>query len=539
MDGGDPRRSAAVNQARGEAISELHRRNRSWAREHPAQRDQAWFKREVATKLDAYSLKEIAAATGLSLAACSRIRAGLKIPHARHWDALLGLVKAGNEAPRRTWPATETFTQHGARQVRIPDFGRYALGICAAALLAGCGGSQPPIGAPLSPSPSGLTDQRTPTGVTFKTLYSFTGRGKLDSTHGDWRREPDRDGRRPDAGLLDVNGTLYGTTYYGGNYGCRFFRSHDGCGAIFTITTSGNESVLYHFYPNTNGEHPQAALTEAGGTLYGTTRFGGSGQDGTVFSITLSGKETVLYNFTGTPDGAYPGTGLAKLGDTFYGATDSGGTDGHGTVFSVTESGVETVLHSFAGAPSDGAAAVSHLTNVGGTLYGTTEFGGTSDHGTVFSITPSGTETVLYSFKGGTTDGSSPHCEVIDVHGTLYGTTLYGGEKGRGTVFKMTRSGAETVIYSFRGAPFDGKLPQGKLINVGGTLYGITYLGGLGRDGTVFSITTSGKETPLHMFRGEDGKEPVGHLVDVNGTLYGVTWAGGSSKDGTVFAITP
>jgi CRISP-associated protein Cas1 len=92
--GNDPRRGATVNRARGEAISEGHRRNRTWAREHPAHRDEAWFKREIAPNLDAFSLKEIGNATGLSLAACSRIRAGAKVPHPRHWEGLLALVKA-------------------------------------------------------------------------------------------------------------------------------------------------------------------------------------------------------------------------------------------------------------------------------------------------------------------------------------------------------------------------------------------------------------------------------------------------------------
>lgn len=100
--GNDPRRSAAVNEARGEAISEGHRRNRSWTREHPGQRDEAWFTREIMSKLDAFSLKEIGKATGLSLAACSRIRAGAKVPHPRHWKALRSLVEkarsAGNSA---------------------------------------------------------------------------------------------------------------------------------------------------------------------------------------------------------------------------------------------------------------------------------------------------------------------------------------------------------------------------------------------------------------------------------------------------------
>jgi hypothetical protein len=91
-----------VNRARREAIADVHRSNRRWACEHPGQRDEAWFKREVAPKLDAFSLSEIGKATGLSLGACSRIRAGAKAPHARHWEALLALVKAGNETPRRT-----------------------------------------------------------------------------------------------------------------------------------------------------------------------------------------------------------------------------------------------------------------------------------------------------------------------------------------------------------------------------------------------------------------------------------------------------
>jgi hypothetical protein len=91
--GHDPRRNADVNRARGAAISDGHRRNRSWAREHPGQRDEASFKREIAPKLDAFALREIAEATGLSLAACSRIRVGARVPHPRHWEALRELAK--------------------------------------------------------------------------------------------------------------------------------------------------------------------------------------------------------------------------------------------------------------------------------------------------------------------------------------------------------------------------------------------------------------------------------------------------------------
>ena len=90
--GDDPRRGAHANRVRSEAVSEGHRRNRAWTREHSRERDEEWFKREITPKLDAFTLAEIAAATGLSLAACSRIRAGVKIPHPRHWDALRRLA---------------------------------------------------------------------------------------------------------------------------------------------------------------------------------------------------------------------------------------------------------------------------------------------------------------------------------------------------------------------------------------------------------------------------------------------------------------
>jgi len=84
-----------VNRVRGEAIAEGHQRNRRWAREHPGHRDEAWFKHEVGPKLDAFSLKEMGKATGLSLAACSRIRAGARVPHPRHWDALMQMLGGG------------------------------------------------------------------------------------------------------------------------------------------------------------------------------------------------------------------------------------------------------------------------------------------------------------------------------------------------------------------------------------------------------------------------------------------------------------
>ena len=97
----DPRASATANAQRGEANAEHHRRNREWAKEHPEQRDRAWFLREVTPKLDAFSLNAIAAATGLSLAACSRFRSGVRVPHPRHWPAFLAFIQSeASQEPR-------------------------------------------------------------------------------------------------------------------------------------------------------------------------------------------------------------------------------------------------------------------------------------------------------------------------------------------------------------------------------------------------------------------------------------------------------
>ena len=157
----------------------------------------------------------------------------------------------------------------------------------------------------------------------------------------------------------------------------------------------------------------------------------------------------MLHSFGGKGDGVLPRAGLTDLNGTLYGTTENGGngacgSTSCGTVFSITTSGIETVLHNFAGG-TDGAAPFDDLLDVNGTLYGTTEGGGTSNAGTVFSIKPSGKEAVLYSFKGGKTDGAHPWAGLTNVNGTLYGTTVNGGATADGTVFSITLSGKEAV----------------------------------------------------------------------------------------------
>jgi uncharacterized repeat protein (TIGR03803 family) len=143
---------------------------------------------------------------------------------------------------------------------------------------------------------------------------------------------------------------------------------------------------------------------------------------------------------------------------------------------------------------------------------------------------------VLYSFKPDSKDGIFPSAGLDNINGTLYGTTKAGGgdgclnSLGCGTVFSVTASGKETVLHRFNGGSADGATPLASLLSINGTLYGTTAGGGADSNGTVFSITTSGKETVLHSFGGRsaDGQDPVGDLINANDTLYGTTRLGGS-----------
>lgn len=359
----------------------------------------------------------------------------------------------------------------------------------------------------------------------------------------------DAEGFFPQAGLLDVNGTFYGTTFQGGGYGS------EGPGTVFKIKPSGKVTVLYNF-DGAVGGNSIASLIKVNGKFYGTTLYGASGYGGTAFSLTQSGTLTTLHEFPSySTDGVGVRGALFNLSGTLYGTTCAGGAHGYGTVFSITTTGHETVLHSFSG--SDGACPSAALIEVNGTLYGTTSQGGSSNDGTVFSVTTSGSEEVLHSFSGAP-DGSGPVAALTAVNGTMYGTTGGGGLKscgdsGCGTVFSIDLSGSEKVVYRFAGSP-DGSDPQANLLNVNGTLYGTTAAGGkrceyFGTCGTVFSITTSGQEQVLYRFKGDfhghsDGNSPLSGLIDFKGKLYGTTSAGGagfclsdSSGCGTVFAI--
>ncbi len=347
------------------------------------------------------------------------------------------------------------------------------------------------------------------------------------------------DGQSPVAGLAALNGVLYGTTENGGS-GC----NSAGCGTVFSITTGGSETVLHEFGGLGDGTNPFAPLRAFGGILYGTTKAGGNSTCygsygcGTVFSITTGGSEAVLHSFGGSGDGKVPVAGVKVVDGALYGTTKLGGANNAGTVFALPIPTTETVIHNFGGGSADGTNPMAPLLNVSGTLYGTTVNGGASNAGTVYSIVPSyGTETVLHNFTG-SPDGANPYAGLVNRNGTLYGTTPSGGAYNAGTIYSIIGSGMESVLKSFYTGS-DGQNPMGGLVRVGRKLYGTTTSGGVYNAGTAFSVKTSGGETVLHNFGGgsTDGVTPHAPMLDVGGTVYGTTTSGGAYGNGTVFAI--
>jgi uncharacterized repeat protein (TIGR03803 family) len=345
----------------------------------------------------------------------------------------------------------------------------------------------------------------------------------------------------PHAALIQASdGNFYGTASGDG-----------GAGAVFKMTPGGTVTILHAFTGGTtDGAYPYAALIQAtDGNFYGTTGGGGTDNDGTVFKMTPSGTVTILHAFTsGTTDGAHPEAALIQATDgNFYGTTNGGGTGGDGTVFKMTPGGTVTILHAFMGATTDGAYPQASLIQAtDGNFYGTTGGGGTSNYGTVFKMTPSGTVTILHAFAGGTTDGVYPQASLIQAtDGNFYGTTLEGGAEGPGTVFKITPSGTETILHSFTGGTTDGSEPSAALIQAAdGNFYGTTYDGGIDNDGTVFKMTSGGTITILHAFRGGlDGASPLAALIqatggDFYGTTTNGTTASGINDAGTIFQMT-
>jgi uncharacterized repeat protein (TIGR03803 family) len=290
-----------------------------------------------------------------------------------------------------------------------------------------------------------------------------------------------------------------------------------------------------------DGTQPNGPLLQGSdGNFYGTTRAGGGNTClgnpdfcGALFKITAAGAETVLYAFgASVTDGFDPTAPLIQTGDgSFYGTTSSGGAHGAGTVFKITPGGTETILYSFGASPSDGAVPSALTLGRDGNFYGTTSSGGSNycnvipgsgnNCGTVFMITPGGVETVLYAFGASASDGVEPIAPLLQASdGNFYGTTSGGGVNGLGTVFKITPAGIESVLYAFGANPMNGAPPQGA--SPQGPLIQAT-------DGNLYGTTVGGGNANCQYGCGTVFKITVTGTLT---TLYSFTGTPGSDGDG-------
>jgi uncharacterized repeat protein (TIGR03803 family) len=309
-------------------------------------------------------------------------------------------------------------------------------------------------------------------------------------------------------------------------------------GAVFTS--------LYSFTGTNDGAVPSAALVQGSdGNFYGTTAFGGTNGLGTVFKISTNETLTSLHSFTRN-DGAYPYAPLEQGSDgNFYGTTSGGGTNGgNGTVFQITTNGALISLYSFGAVPLDPSEPLDGLAQGSdGNFYGTTLFGGTNGLGTVFKITTNGALTNLYSFTGGS-DGANPRTAVVQgSDGFFYGTAGgHGAFLEPSSVFKISTNGALTTLYTFSPPWFE--YPSGLVQGSDGNFYGTTESGGTYGNGTFFQITTSGALTNLYSFKSPANWSQNGLVQGSDGSFYGTTQNGGNTNlnngngYGMVFSVT-
>jgi uncharacterized repeat protein (TIGR03803 family) len=372
------------------------------------------------------------------------------------------------------------------------------------------------------------------------------------------------DGSNPYAGPIhDSKGNLYGTTVFGGKYGF----GYQGFGVAFELSPHSDgrwtETVLHSFNHNgKDGYYPYASLVmDTKGNLFGTTKYGGLDDRGTVFEL-LPGHngwtEKVLYSFKVNNDAWNPtGNLIFDAKGNLYGTLSQGLNCTYcGAVFELhpNRAGTwqEMILYAFDtsnnGAYSPYGGLV--LDNLGN-LYGTTEYGGTYNYGTVFEVQGPDQETVLWSFNPSAGDVFEPiNGLAIDKKGRLYGMSPQGGASSAfGGIFEMRRVNGlwhESVIHSFSSMN-DGAYPYGTVaIDAFGRLYGTTedsYL--LGFAGIVFQLSRNPQnwqEKILYKFvKPPHGAHPFSSVdLDNAGNIYGTTYDGGTSTgSGVVFVVRP
>lgn len=310
--------------------------------------------------------------------------------------------------------------------------------------------------------------------------------------------------------MLAANGAVYGTAYFGGTHGA---------GTLFKLTPAAGHWRAHVFHDFCSSSYCSDGSNPLSGMFYAQSRYG----------IGYDGKSWA------------------------YGTTVGGGPNGYGALYRWAPKRGEFIAKSFCQAQgcTDGAQPNGEVAfDDAGYPCGTTRAGGTANQGTLYCLDDDSDDAWSYAFcsLSNCADGADPQAGVVpDGDNNVLGTTRFGGQYGQGTVYAIssgTLPHEEHVVYSFCRLAncADGKNPVSAVLLVGGTLYGTTLGGGQYGGGTIYRIDPTGHETVLHAFCRasgcSDGYQPQAALsTDGNGHLFGTTTAGGRHGAGTAFEL--
>lgn len=351
------------------------------------------------------------------------------------------------------------------------------------------------------------------------------------------------DGTLPYSGVTeDAQGNLYGTTDFGGLYGC---------GTVWELTPAGTYLDRHDFnYDGQvffDGAHPSCSVTiDPSGDLFGTTSNGGVNNVGTVWEINAAGLYEKLHDFN-IVDGQFPYAGVSlDSNGNLYGTAVYGGYFDYGLVWKLDTLGNIYDLHDFGGAPYDGASPYGGVTlDSQGNMYGTAYGGGANQEGMIWELpAPGGYRDIHdFSYDGYSSfDGAYPQAGVtVAPDGAIYGTTYLGGYWGGGSLWEI-EGNIYSPIYDF-GYPYDGSFPESPVtVDAANNVYGSTYLGGAYGNGMIWELTYNGYYNDLHDFLtgSSDGANPLGNLaVDASGNVFGTCYSQGAEYEGAVWALGP
>jgi len=264
---------------------------------------------------------------------------------------------------------------------------------------------------------------------------------------------------------------------------------------------------------------------------------------GTVFKLQTNGSGFVVLKSLSGINGSAPVAPVMEASDgNLYGTTYAGGISNAGTVFKLSRDGSNfSVLHHFTGGADSANLSGSVIEGSDGYLYGTTMFGNATTRGTIFKVSKNGADYAIIHVFTGSPDGVQPRCRLLKgSDGALYGGTPFGGSS-LGTIFSINENGSGyTIIRNFTGGSGGPGPGPGLIEGSDNMLYGMAELGGSGGGGSVFRLDKNGGGyTVIHSFTnsGTNLSGPNAELVETSGFLYGATRNGGVGGKGGIFKL--